>query len=329
MTAQARHTTNDLGGLNEHRWDTTHIGNLTGKTAVVTGANSGLGFETALALACKGATVVVACRDEARAAAAMQSIQECVPAARLEFEPLDLADLGSVRLFAQRFSTRHTRLDILCNNAGVMALPHRRTVDGFEMQIGTNHLGHFALTAQLLRIIVNTPGARIVTTSSGFHWMGRIRLDDLNGERGYSRWVAYCQSKLANLMFAFELHRRLRDADISAVSLAAHPGYAATNLQFAGTEMGSTALGRLGGRWMMTLSNGLFAQSATMGALPTLYAATAAQVRGGEFIGPRFGLRGHPTVARAAPWSLDETVAKKLWTLSEQLVGLSFLTEQS
>lgn len=244
MTAHTRHTTDRLRGFSRQRWDTTHIGDLTGKTAIVTGANSGLGFETALVLAHKGATVIVACRDATKAAAAMKSIRARAPSARLEFQALDLADLGSVRMFAQRFSATHARLDILCNNAGVMALPQRRTKDGFEMQIGTNHLGHFALTAQLLPVIEKTPRARIVTTSSGFHWMGRIRLDDLNGTRAYSRWGAYCQSKLANLMFAFELQRRLQAAGIAAASLAAHPGYAATNLQFAGAEMESAKIGR-------------------------------------------------------------------------------------
>jgi NAD(P)-dependent dehydrogenase (short-subunit alcohol dehydrogenase family) len=329
MMARTQYTNGDLRGLSPRRWDTTYIGDLTGKTAVVTGANSGIGFETALGLAHKGATVVVACRDPAKATVAMKSIRERVPAATLEFQLLDLADLGSVRAFAQRFLAGHRRLDILCNNAGVMALPKRRTQDGFEMQIGTNHLGHFALTAHLLPVIERTPGARIVTTSSGFHWLGRIRLDDLNGERTYSPWGAYCQSKLANLMFAFELHRRLRDAGISAASLAAHPGYAATNLQFAGVEMGSTALSRMSGRWMMMLSNGLFAQSASMGALPTLYAATVIQAESGTLIGPRFGLRGYPSIGRAAPWSRSETIARKLWVLSEELVGLRLLTGRS
>jgi NAD(P)-dependent dehydrogenase (short-subunit alcohol dehydrogenase family) len=329
MMARTQYTNGDLGGGIPRRWDTTYIGDLTGKTAIVTGANSGIGFEIALSLAHKGATVIVACRDEAKATAAMKSIQERAPAARLEFQILDLADLGSVQMFAQRFLAGHRRLDILCNNAGVMALPERRTKDGFEMQIGTNHLGHFALTAHLLPVIERTPGARIVTTSSGFHWLGRIRLEDLNGARAYSPWGAYCQSKLANLMFAFELHRRLRHAGISAASFAAHPGYAATNLQFAGVEMSPTALIKMSGRWMMTLSNGLFAQSASMGALPTLYAATAAQAESGQLIGPRFGLRGHPSMGRAAPLSRNETLARKLWILSEQLVGLRLLTERS
>lgn len=329
MTARTRFTTDGLGGLKQHRWDTTHIGDLTGKTAIVTGANSGLGFETALALAQQGATVIVACRDAAKAAAAMRAIRARKPAATLEFLPLDLADLGSVRMFAQGFSARHARLDILCNNAGVMALPLRRTRDGFEMQIGTNHLGHFALTAHLLPAIEKTPGARIVTTSSGFHWMGRMHFADLHGERGYFRWGAYCQSKLANLLFALELERRLRKANIPAASLAAHPGYAATNLQFAGARMASGAWARLRGQWMMAFSNGLFAQSAAMGALPTLYAATAAQAQGGDFIGPRFGLRGHPAKGRAAPWARDEAGAERLWTLSEDLVGLRLLSGRS
>lgn len=324
MPTEGSPLTDQPGGLDPHRWDTTHMQDMTGKTAIVTGANSGLGFEIALALAHKGATVILACRDADKAAAAMQGIRASAPAAKLEFHPLDLADLASVHMFANRFLAGHGRLDVLCNNAGVMALPQRKTQDGFEMQIGTNHLGHFALTALLMPVIEQTPLARVVTTTSGFHWMGRIRIEDVNGAQAYSRWGAYCQSKLANLMFAFELQRRLQAAGLSAASLAAHPGYASTNLQFAAAAMESTAFARLRGRWLMAVSNGLLAQSARMGALPILYAATAA-AEGGKLIAPRFGLRGHPAEGRAAPRSRDQHTSNQLWTLSEQLVGLRCL----
>lgn len=318
--------TQDLKSTLPERWNDEQIDDLTGKTAIVTGANSGLGFETARILAQKGASVILASRDAAKVKAAMQTIKATAPAAQLEHIALDLADLGSVRVFAQTFSARHVRLDILCNNAGVMALPQSKTKDGFEMQIGTNHLGHFALTAQLLPVIEKTPGARIVTTSSGFHWLGRIRFDNLNSEKSYSRWGAYCQSKLANLLFAFELQRRLQHANISAFSFAAHPGYAATNLQFVGANMESTALARVAGLWVMKFSNAVFAQSALMGALPILCAATAAGVRGGDFIGPKFELRGHPSRSPAASWAHDQNTAKQLWEKSEELVGLRFLS---
>lgn len=324
MTTEGSPFTDQPGGLDPHRWDSTHMQDMSGKTAIVTGANSGLGFEIALALAHKGATVIVACRDADKAAEAMRRMRATAPAAQLEFHALDLADLASVHMFARRFLAGHGRLDVLCNNAGVMALPQRTTKDGFEMQIGTNHLGHFALTALLMPVIEQTPLARIVTATSGLHWMGRIRIEDLNGMHAYSRWGAYCQSKLANLMFAFELQRRLKAAGISAASVAAHPGYASTNLQFAAAAMESTAFARLRGQWLMAISNGLLAQSARMGALPILYAATAA-AQGGKLIAPRFGLRGYPATGRAAPRSRDQKMANQLWTLSEQLVGLRCL----
>ncbi|HSW15328.1 MAG TPA: oxidoreductase [Solimonas sp.] len=306
-------------------WTLDDIPRLDGRLAVVTGANSGLGLHTATALAGKGARVVLACRDAGKAATAMQQIRQQQPTAQLQFEALDLSDLGSVREFAQELQQRESRLDLLCNNAGVMALPLRRTREGFEMQFGTNHLGHFALTGLLLPLLQATPGARVVTVSSLAHHLGRIRLDDLNWQRGYSKWPAYAQSKLANLMFALELGRRLQKAGQGVLSLAAHPGYAATNLQFAGPAMENSGFGRLA----MKLGNAVFSQPADAGAWPTLRAATAADVSNGQFYGPRGfqQVQGPPGLCRTSRAAQDKLVATQLWTLSEELTGVGYLSD--
>lgn len=306
-------------------WSVEHLPDMTGRAAIVTGANSGLGLETARGLAARGAHVVLACRSADKTREAMTAVRAGTPDASLEFLPLDLASLASVREFASQFMARHQRLDILCNNAGVMALPQRRTEDGFEMQIGTNHLGHFALTGLLLDAIRATPGARVVNVSSLFHKYGKIRFDDLNWERGYSRWPAYGQSKLANLLFTYELQRRFDRVGIDALSVASHPGYSATNLQFAGPAMEKSMLGKL----VMRVSNALVAQPPEMGALPSLYAAGAADVDGGDFIGPdgRGEWRGYPAKVRSNRASHDEVAAGKLWRLSEELTGVSYLAK--
>ncbi|HEY2428538.1 MAG TPA: oxidoreductase [Acidimicrobiales bacterium] len=246
------------------RWTTDHMPALDGRTAVVTGANSGLGFETATALAAHGAEVVLACRDEGRGKDALEAIRSTHPAARVELRLLDLADLSSVRSFAEGFAPAHPGLDILVNNAGVMAIPHRRTADGFEMQFGTNHLGHFALTGLLLGPLTARPGARVVTLSSIMAHTGRINFADLQHERHYQKWIAYGQAKLANQLFTIELDRRARANGLDLVSVAAHPGYAATNLQAAGARM--QGQGRQ--EQLMELGNRVFAQSAAAGALP-------------------------------------------------------------
>jgi NAD(P)-dependent dehydrogenase (short-subunit alcohol dehydrogenase family) len=301
-------------------WTAADIPDQRGRVAVVTGANSGLGLETASALAGAGAHVVLACRDEGRARTALEAIRADHHEASLDVMRLDLASLVSVRDFAKRLEDAHPRLDLLVNNAGVMAIPRRTTADGFEMQLGTNHLGHFALTGLLIGPLLRGEGSRVVQVSSTAHRAGRIRFDDLHGQRRYGRWGAYAQSKLANLLFTFELARRLRAAGSSARSLASHPGYAATNLQFA--RLGDARRGERLWQWM----NRLLAQDAAMGALPSLYAATAPEARSGDYIGPG-GLAeawGHPARVRASARAQDAETAERLWQVSEDLTGVRF-----
>ncbi|TDD81589.1 oxidoreductase, partial [Actinomadura rubrisoli] len=257
-------------------WTADDIPDLRGRRAIVTGANSGIGYHTALQLARHGASVVLACRSAERGQAAFDRMKTAAPAADLTLGALDLADLASVRAFAARHG--EDPLAILVNNAGVMALPRRTTADGFEMQFGTNHLGHFALTGLLLPALRAAPSARVVTVTSGAAWAGRLRFDDLQGERRYRKWAAYGQAKLANLLFTKELARRAPDL----ASVAAHPGYAATNLQVAGPRMQGSALLERGA----ALTN-LVAQPAASGALPSLYAATSPHVQNGACYAPR------------------------------------------
>ncbi len=303
-------------------WTADDLPDLGGRTLIVTGANSGLGREAALGFARKGAHVVLACRDPGRAKAACDAIRAQHPDARLDALELDLASLASVRRFADAFLASGRELHVLCNNAGVMAIPYRKTADGFEMQLGTNHLGHFALTGLLLERLLATPGSRVVTVSSTAHRFGTIRFDDLHWERRYSRWRAYGQSKLANLLFSYELQRRLDDRGADSIAVACHPGYAATNLQFAGPRMqGSAPLESL-----MGLANRIFAQSAAMGALPTLFAAAAPEARGGDYIGPDGFMEqgGHPKKVRSSAASHDREVAARLWEVSEALTGVRY-----
>ncbi|MEA2457717.1 MAG: hypothetical protein QOC95_689 [Thermoleophilaceae bacterium] len=303
-------------------WTADQIPDLRGRQAVVTGANSGLGLQIALELARHGAHVVLACRDTRKGDEAAARIRASAPDADIEVARLDLADLASVHGFAEWYAEHRSGLDLLVNNAGVMALPHRRTADGFEMQFGTNHLGHFALTGLLLPSLLERPAARVVTMSSGAHQMGRFNFDDLQRERRYQRWMAYGQSKLANLLFAFELARRAALADLDLTSVAAHPGYAATNLQTAGALMEGSGLKER----LATLGNKLFAQSGAQGALPALYAATMPDVEGGEYFGPdgRGGARGYPTRVSTNKAARDPELARRLWSASEELTGVTF-----
>ncbi|MGE0067522.1 MAG: oxidoreductase [Solirubrobacterales bacterium] len=300
------------------QWTAADIPDQSGRTAVVTGANSGLGLASAEALAAAGATVVMACRDTGKADVVAEPMRGRHPNATVVVEPLDLADLDSVTAFAERFGSEHGALDLLINNAGVMAPPRRFTKDGFELQFGVNHLGHFALTGQLLEWMEGREDARVVTVSSAAHRVARISFDNLEGERRYFRWAAYSQSKLANILFMAELERRLRAASSTVKSLAAHPGYAATNLQTAAPP----ALDRI----FLGLGNRLLAQSAEMGALPQLYAATRPNLDGGLFIGPDGfeEARGHPKVVGIAGRGRDGAVADRLWRVSEELTGVRY-----
>jgi len=301
------------------KWTADQMPSQAGRTAVVTGANSGLGEETARELAAAGAQVVLACRDTAKGEKAAAAIREHTPGASVIVEPLDLASLASVRACAERLVSGCESLDLLINNAGVMAPGQRReTADGFELQIGTNHLGPFALTLLLLPRMEGRKGARVVTVSSTAHKFGRIRFDDLQSERSYGRWRCYGQSKLANVLFARELDRRLRERGSVVASLAAHPGYAATNLQ--------TAAPPAFDRAVFAISNRLLAQSAEMGALPQLYAATRPDLEGGLFIGPD-GFeeqRGHPKVTQPVKRGRDAGTAARLWSVSEELTEVAF-----
>jgi NAD(P)-dependent dehydrogenase (short-subunit alcohol dehydrogenase family) len=277
----------------------------TGRTFVVTGANSGIGLAAARELAASGARVVMAVRDVAKGEAAAAELR-----GDPEVRPLNLADLASVRAFAEDIDAD---IDVLVNNAGVMATPHRTTADGFELQLGTNHLGHFALTGLLLPRIQD----RVVTISSGAHRVGRINFDDLQSERSYQRWPAYCQSKLANLLFMYELQRRLDVAGSPVRSVAAHPGYAATNLQ-SHTESIQDRI--------MALGNRIFAQSQERGAWPTLYAATTPDLAGGSYVGPGGFLeqRGNPKLVSSSASARDEDTARRLWQVSEELTGVHY-----
>jgi NAD(P)-dependent dehydrogenase (short-subunit alcohol dehydrogenase family) len=290
-------------------WTARDITDQSGRTAVVTGANSGIGLVAARELARAGAHVVLAVRDTDKGRVAAAGM-----AGSTEVRSLDLADLGSVRAFAQDLQGP---VDVLVNNAGVMALPERRTKDGFEMQLGTNHLGHFALTGLLLGRISD----RVVTLSSQMHRVGKINFDDLQSERRYSAWPAYGQSKLANLIFAFELDRRLRAAGSEVRSVAAHPGYASTNLQTTGPQMSGSRVGVLLNR----VNNAVLAQSAEKGALPTLYAATE-DIPSGAYVGPDgpFEARGNPHLVSGNGRSRDPETARRLWEESERLTGVTF-----
>jgi len=306
-------------------WTHDQIPDLTGKTALVTGANSGIGLETARRLAARGATVVLGCRSEPKAQAALADIRASVPGARLDFLQIDLSDLDSVRAAAARFRAQNPSLDILCNNAGVMGHSSvQLTKQGFEMQFGTNHLGHFALTAQLFDALKAAPAARVVAVSSVAHRTTRgLNLEDPRFERThYWHFDAYGKSKLANLSFALELNRRARAAGLTLKACAAHPGYSATNITSGTNQAGSKVKD-----FVVGIGNSMMGMSPLRGALPTLYAATSADIEGGEFIGPNglFELWGSP--ARRTPSALarDAGLASKLWQKSEEWTGLHWL----
>jgi NAD(P)-dependent dehydrogenase (short-subunit alcohol dehydrogenase family) len=307
-------------------WTAKDIPSQRGRTAVVTGANVGLGLETATELARAGATVVLAARDPARAESAIASIGSSIPDADVRFVPLDLASLASVAEFSEAVATTFPDgLDLLINNAGVMMPPRRETEDGFELQLGTNHLGHFALTGRLLPMMGDRDGSRVVTVSSGMARMGQIDFDDLQGRQSYSRTGAYAQSKLANLVFALDLDDRLENSGLKTRSMGAHPGYAATNLQAAGPRIGG-GLGSTLAAPFMALGHRLLAQSAEAGALPTLRAATEPGLAGGTYIGPDGPgeMRGSPVPVKPVETASDPEVAERLWEASVELSGVDY-----
>jgi len=302
-------------------WTASDIPDLSGRIAVVTGANSGLGFETAKALAEHGASVIMGCRDETRCASAADRLRKLAPTAHLEPMRLDLADLDSVRSFAEAFGASHDTLDILVNNAGVMAPPHRlETKQGFELQLGTNHLGHFALTGLLTPLLLRSPGSRVVTVSSISHETGEMHFDDLQLQRGYTPYGAYSQSKLANVLFMSEFDRRLRAAGADTLSVGAHPGFASTCLQATGPFMGSRPLRS----WLTLAAVRVVGQSAQRGAEPQLFAATAPEVTGGAYFGPKHRISGHPAVSTMSSRARDGASAARLWDVSEALTGVEY-----
>jgi NAD(P)-dependent dehydrogenase (short-subunit alcohol dehydrogenase family) len=294
-------------------WTFNDIPDQTGRTAIVTGANTGIGLEAARMLARKGAHVVLACRNPEKGRAALVQILAGTPAGRVDLETLDLSDLDSVAAFAGAFVRTHERLDLLINNAGVMVPPLGRTAQGFELQFGTNHLGHFALAGRLLPLVLRTPGARVVVVASAAQNFGHIDFDDLNWERRpYRGWAAYCQSKLANMLFALELQRRLSTSGSEVRATAAHPGWTATDLQ------------RTSG--VARFLNPLFAMKPADGALPTLRAATDPAAAGASYWGPSgvLEMSGPPVAARISARAKDQAVAARLWEVSEKLTGVSY-----
>ncbi len=306
-----------------NKWTQQDIPDMTGKVVVISGANSGLGLESVKALAAKGATVVMACRNLRKAEEAKAEVLETNPAARLDVMVLDNASLASVRAFADAFKAKYDQLDILLNNAGLMAIPRAQTEDGFEMQLGVNHLAHFALTGLLLDVITATPKSRVHSTSSSAAFTGVINLDDLMGEKSYGRWTAYRQSKLANAAFATELNRRLRAGGHDTIANSSHPGFVMTNLQTNSMVESGTPLGE---RILYGLLAPVVAHDISMGVLPQLYASTAPEAKGGVFYGPKtLRMRGYPAEQKCNDALKDADLLKRLWEASEGLTGVHYL----
>lgn len=305
------------------KWTPEQMPSQAGKTVLVTGANSGIGFQAALELARHGARVILGCRSEAKGEKALQQLRREAPGASAQLAVLDLASLASIRSFAAEFLSRGQALDVLINNAGVMALPKRElTTDGFERQFGTNHLGHFALTGLLLPALLKSPAPRVVTVASLAHRNGKIDFEDLQSERAYKPRDAYNNSKLANLLFTRELDRRARQAGWNLISVAVHPGISRTNI----VDNGPGANGSDLTTKILKVIGPLVMQSETMGALPTEYAATMPDVHGGEYIGPDGfkEFKGYPTVVQPRPQALDEAAGKRLWEVSERVTGVAY-----
>lgn len=295
---------------------------LTGKIAIITGGNSGIGYETAKGLLAKGATVILAVRNHKKGEIARAALLDSYASGQIEILPLDLADLQSIRSFAEEFRNSYDHLDILINNAGIMAPPYAKTKDGFEMQFGSNHLGHFALTGLLLPLLANTRDSRIVTVSSRAHSRGSINFDNLDGSNGYQAKKFYNQSKLANLYFALELDKRLKEHGSQTISIACHPGVSATNIVKLGHYEIPIAFKRIAN---------LFLQPPDMGALATIYAATEQRLTGGEYIGPvtQFQRRGYPALGTPHANAADQEISRRLWSVSETLTGVTYPFGQS
>ena len=299
--------------MNNNKWDSKNISDQTGKAVIITGSNSGIGLETAKALAGKNANVIIAVRNLKKGHAAIDIIKDQYPDAQAIAMELDLGALSSVNAFADKFKETHSRLDLLINNAGVMVPPYQKTADGFELQMGTNHLGHFALTGMLMDLIKQTPGSRIVNVSSMAHKGGNIDFDDLQWERRkFKKWSAYGDSKIANLYFTYALQKRLNNENSHVIVATAHPGWTATDLQ------------RHTG--LFSRLNPFFAQTIPMGALPTLYAATAPDVRGMDFFGPSgfMEIKGYPKKVQSSSRSKIPDLAEKLFKVSEELTCVTF-----
>ena len=303
-------------------WSEDNIGDQSGRIALITGANSGIGFEAARALAQHGAHVVLACRNPGKAAEAQDAIDAVASSGTTEVLIIDMGDLESIADAAAKFSAAHDRLDLLVNNAGLMATPEQKTAQGFEMQFGVNHLGPVALTAPLLPRLLATEGSRVVAISSNGHKMGRMNFDDLMGREKYSAWGAYFQSKLANLLFTRELQRRLGEAGASTIAVAAHPGGSRTNL---GHESSGGVLGALF-KGLRPVADRVMSQSAAMGALPTLRAAVGEGVNGGDYFGPSgFGeLKGHAMEVGQTRRAQSADDARRLWDKSVELTGADY-----
>ncbi|NEA33444.1 oxidoreductase [Streptomyces sp. SID13031] len=302
-------------------WSTSDIPDLTGRRVLVTGATSGLGYETALELLRHGAEVTIAARNPEKSQQAAASLAAASGRPQPAILDLDLADLAGVETAAERFAEKHEHLDILVNNAGVMAPPYRQTVDGFELQVGTNHLGHFALTARLMPLLLKAAIPRVVTVSSIMHkTVNSIRQGDLRAENGYAKWDAYGKSKLANLLFMLELDRRARAAGSNLTSVSSHPGYARTHLQASGPQLGGVNLEAR----LLAIGTKIVAQSARAGAWPSLYAATAPEVRSGSYYGPSFlEFRGKPKLVHPTKAAQNPQLAQQLWAWSVEATGVN------
>jgi len=295
-------------------WTFTDIPEQSGKVAIVTGANSGIGEPTAAELGRAGAHVVIGCRNPSKAEAALGRLRAAAPEASFDFLKLDLADLDSIATFADAFKAKHDRLDLLINNAGIMVPPYGKTKQGFELQFGTNHLGPFALTGHLMGLLLVTAGSRVVSVSSMAHRMGKLKFDDLQRERRYFSWEAYGQSKVANLHFTYELQRRLEATSAGCIALAAHPGWTDTNLQVHS--------------WGARNFGAILAMKPAGGAAPTLRAATDPKALGGSYYGPSgfMEISGPPVLVTSNRYSQNEEVAMKLWSKSQELTGVRFLS---